>query len=236
MLAEQRPELLFEGKEREIQQEWDVYWSAKNEASSKIYEIFADFYRNTIIKPTLNHFIYQFLPKGSSVLHAGCGSGKVDQDIVFSYNVTALDISYLALQIYDRINLQKALLIQASIFDMPFENDSFEGVYNLGVMEHFTEEEINQILREFKRVLKPNGKIILFIPPVYGLTVWVLDFTHFILNQILHRNVKLHPDEITRIKSKQHVLQLLEKAEFKYVDYYFGIKDLFTQVVIVAEK
>ncbi len=232
----QENERFFEGKEGEVQKDWDIYWSAKNKTSNKIYEVFADFYRNYIIKPALNHFIYKHLQKNTSLLHAGCGSGKVDTDIVNNYQVTALDISYPALQIYDRVNQQKAEIIQASIFDMPFEDGTFEGIYNLGVMEHFTEEEIHSILLEFKRTLKTNGRIVLFIPPVFGLTVWVLDFAHFVLNKVLRRNIKLHPDEITRIKSKRHIQTLVEKAGFSYIEYYFGIKDVFTQIVIIAEK
>ena len=231
-----KSEKLFAGKEREVQEDWDVYWSNQNKTSSKIYDVFANFYRNNIIKPALNYFIFKHFAPNSLLLHAGCGSGKVDTDLVDEFKVTALDISYPALQIYESVNPRKAKLIQASIFEMPFENESFDGIYNLGVMEHFTPDEIQQILIEFKRVLKPKAKIVLFIPPVFGLTVRVLDTAHFVLNKILKRNVKLHPDEITRVKSKQHIRQMVENAGFKFVDYYFGMKDAFTQVVVVAEK
>lgn len=119
---------------------------------------------------------------------------------------------------------------------MPFEDETFDGIYDLGVIEHFTEDEIQQILMEFKRVLKKNGKICLFIPPTYGLTVKVLDTAHFILNKILRKNRKLHPDEITRVRSKAHIKTIIEKAGFSFIEYYFGPKDLFTQIVIVGEK
>lgn len=229
-------EKIFAGKDREVQEDWNIYWSNQNKASSKIYDVFANFYRNNIIRPALNHFVNKHFEPKSNILHAGCGSGKVDTDIVDLYHVTALDISYTALQIYEQVNPQKATLIQASIFEMPFENESFDGIYNLGVMEHFTEDEIQKILLEFKRILKPHSKIVLFIPPVFGLTVRVLDTAHFILNNILKRNIKLHPDEITRVKSQSHIQGLVEKAGFKFVDYYFGSKDVYTQAVIVAEK
>ena len=176
------------------------------------------------------------MKKGSSILHAGCGSGKVDTDLVNAYQITAVDISSYALEIYEHVNQSKARVVQASIFELPFENQSFDGIYNLGVMEHFTEDEIHSILTEFRRVLKPDGKLILFIPPVFGLTVQVLDAAHFILNRIFRRGVKLHPDEITRIKSKKHVKGLIEKSGFRFVDYYFGSKDMFTQIVIVASN
>jgi ubiquinone/menaquinone biosynthesis C-methylase UbiE len=226
----------FEGKEQAIQADWDVYWSAKSKTSNKIYEVFANFYRNQIIKPALNYFIKKHFAPQQQLLHAGCGSGKVDTDLVAQFQVTALDISYPALQIYEAVNPGKASLVQASIFELPFEEATFDGIYNLGVMEHFTPDEIHAILAEFRRVLKPQGKIVLFIPPIFGLTVQVLDLAHFILNKILRRNIKLHPDEITRVRSKKHIAEIIEKAGFQFVEYYFGSKDVFTQIVIVGTK
>ena len=229
-------ELIFEGKDKLVQEDWNIYWSGQDKTSGKIYDKFAEFYRDNIIKPALNHFIFKHIPPSGSILHAGCGSGQVDTDIVNSYKVTALDISYNALKIYESVNPQKARLVQASIFATPFENNAFDGIYNLGVMEHFTEEEINLILVEFKRILKPGSKIVLFIPPVFGLTVRVLDTAHYILNNLLKKNIKLHPDEITRVKSQEHIQKLVENAGFHFLEYYFGIKDFYTQSVIVAIK
>lgn len=229
-------EIIFEGKDRNVQQDWDVYWSEQEKTSNKVYEIFANFYRNNIIKRALNYFIFKHFTKGQTLLHAGCGSGKVDTDIVDNFNVTALDISLPALKIYDSVNQHKAKIVQASIFKMPFADETFDGIYDLGVIEHFTEDEIKQILIEFRRVLKKNGKICLFIPPTFGLTVQVLDTSHFILNKILRKKIKLHPDEITRVRSKAHIKGLIEKSGFCFLEYYFGPKDIFTQVVIVGEK
>jgi len=229
-------EIIFTGKDREVQEDWNIYWSNQNKTTSQVYDKFADFYRNNIIRPALNYFIFKHFSRKSEILHAGCGSGKVDTDIVDLYKVTALDISYTALQIYESVNPKKAKLIQASIFETPFENESFDGIYNLGVMEHFNENEIQDILLEFKRILKPGRKIVLFIPPVFGLTVRVLDTAHFILNDLFKKNIKLHPEEITRVESQKHIKDLVTKAGFEFVEYYFGIKDFFTQSVIVAAK
>lgn len=223
-------------QEKKIKDEWDEYWTVQGHATNRAYNFFADFYRNRIIKPYLNHFLKKHFAKGQSVLHAGCGSGKVDTDIVYYLAVTALDISPQALSIYRSVNQAKAQTIEGSIFSLPIGPEIFDGVYNLGVMEHFTEPEMGDILREFKRVLKPGGKIILFIPPVFGLTVQILDLAHFILNKVLRENVKLHPDEITRIKSRRHIQSIIEKAGFEFVEYYFGWRDLFTQIVVVGKS
>ena len=60
----------------------------------------------------------------------------------------------------------------AEQFRLPFADATFEGVYNLGVMEHFTTDEIARILSEFRRVLRPGGKAVLFWPRTSAPSVW----------------------------------------------------------------
>jgi ubiquinone/menaquinone biosynthesis C-methylase UbiE len=227
---------LTDSKEKAGQQDWDIYWADKDKAGNAVYDFLAGIYRRLIVKNILNHFIKKYFPPGIKVLHAGCGSGQVDVDITKFLDITALDISENALRIYRRVNGEESKIVQGSIFNLPFSNETFDGLYNLGVMEHFTQEEINEILIEFRRVLKPGGRMVILIPPVFGFTVFVLDSAHFILNKIFRMKIKLHPDEITRVKSRKHAIETFEGAGFKVLEYYFGIKDIFTQAVIVAEK
>jgi ubiquinone/menaquinone biosynthesis C-methylase UbiE len=220
----------------EEEKEWNRYWTKKRNKSQLIYKAIASFYRKYIIKRALNHFIESEFKKGAKLLHAGCGTGQVDKDILLNYKITALDISREALKLYKFYNGTKAEFLQTSIFDIPVKNSTFDGVYNMGVMEHFTKEDDEKILKELARVLKPKGKIVLFWPPKYGPTVLFLNTTHFILNNILKRNIRLHPEEISLIESKEHVKTILQKTGFKLVRFYYGPKDLFTHCVIVANK
>ena len=223
-------------KHKEVEQDWDIYWADKDRSSNVVYDLLAGIYRRLIVKNILNHFIKKHFKKGDRVLHAGCGSGQVDTDIREFIDITALDISAHALKIYRKVNGDKCKTIQGNIFSLPFDTNSFDGLYNLGVVEHFTPEEIQQILTECKRVLKPGGKIVVLWPPVFGFTVFVLDSAHFILNKIFRMKVKLHPDEITRARSRKHAVETFEKAGFEMIEYYFGPRDIFTQVVVVARK
>lgn len=223
-------------KYKEIEQDWDVYWADKDRSSNAVYDFLAGIYRRLIVKNILNHFIRKHFQKGQKVLHAGCGSGQVDTDIREVIDITALDISAHALKIYRKVNGSECKVVQGNIFALPFESNSFDGLYNLGVVEHFTPDEIRQILIECKRVLKPGGKIVVLWPPTFGFTVFVLDSAHFILNKIFRMKVKLHPDEITRARSREHAVETFEKAGFEIIEYYFGPRDIFTQVVVVARK
>ncbi len=223
-------------KDKQVEQDWDIYWSDKDKSSNVAYDFLAGIYRRLIVKNILNHFIKKHFTKGQKVLHAGCGSGQVDTDIRKLIDITAFDISAHALRIYKKVNGENCTAVQGSIFSMPFEDNSFDGLYNLGVVEHFTQDEIQQLLIECKRVIKSDGKIVVLWPPVFGFTVFILDSAHFILNKIFKMNIKFHPDEITRAKSRKHATETFELAGFNVLEYYFGIKDIFTQVVVVAQK
>lgn len=223
-------------KAKNEEQEWDKYWTKKKSASQSAYRLIASFYRQFIIKGSLNYFINSEFKKGDTLLHAGSGSGQVDKDIARKYNITALDISKEALKLYKFHNGQDSKTLKASIFDIPVKDNSFDGIYNLGVHEHFTGSENLKILKEFGRVLKPNGKIVFFWPPKFGLSVLFLNSLHFILNDILRRKIKLHPDELSLIDSKRQVENVLKDGGFKMTKFYFGPRDLFTYCVVVAKK
>ena len=218
------------------EKEWDRYWNGKKTLSQNIYRKFTSFYRRFIIKKALNHFIESEFKSGDTLLHAGCGTGQVDQDLKKRFDITALDISSQALKLYKYFNGPSSKTMKASIFEIPVKNETFDGIYNMGVMEHFTGSENEKILKEFARILKENGKIVLFWPPKFGFSVIFLNSLHFILNDILRKKIKLHPQEISLIENENQVKELLKSAGFKMTKFYFGSKDLFTHCVIVAKK
>ena len=172
----------------------------------------------------------------SKTLHAGCGSGQVDVNLAQKTNLTALDISPKALFKYRNFHDDNVEIIHGDIFNMPFNKNKFNIIFNLGVMEHFTEAQIKQILSEFKRTLKDDGTIILFWPPIYGLSVKFLKILKKMIYFFVKKNIVFHPDEITLIKSKKHAEKILKNSGFNIVQSYFGVRDFFTHEIIVARK
>ena len=161
--------------------EWDEYWVKAPKTHNQVYDRIAVFYRKYIIKPYLKRFFSHYLTGKSVVLHAGCGGGQVEEGIIDPNSVIGLDISGNALSLYKK-NHPGSTLILGDIMTTGFRDESLDGIYNLGVMEHFSEDEIHRILSEFCRVLKKEGVIILFWPPVYGATVIFLRGVHFFYN------------------------------------------------------
>lgn len=206
--------------------QWDRYWAKKTDSGGFVYDLVSVFYRKFVIKPAVNYFIQKHFRPGQNLLHAGCGSGQTDTNINKKFNVTAFDISPRALSLYHRFNRDNPRIIRGDIFHVPFEDSKFDGAYNVGVMEHFTEEDIERILSELSRIIKPEGKIVLFWPPEFGLSVRFLKMI----------KARLHPDEITLAKSRSHIEAIGARAKLKIADYYFGPMDLFTQVAVVFKK
>lgn len=217
--------------------EWDKYWEKKANAGASLYDLIGAFYRKFIIRRGLNYFIKKHFTSGEILLHAGCGSGQVDVDINRQFRITALDVSPRALNLYRQFNQDNPRVIRGDIFRLPFEDGIFDGAYNLGVLEHFTEGDITRILAELRRVIRPKGRILVFWPPEFGLSVRFLKMTHAILRTIIiHREMKLHPDEVTLAKSRSHIETIAARENLKVTDYYFGPRDCFTQVAVVFEK
>lgn len=217
-------------------QGWNAYWDRNKRASGIVYAVIATVYRNLVIKRRLNQEVRRVFPRSARLLHAGCGSGQVDVDIQHEMRLTAIDISPSALELYQQTVPRADAVRHASLFALPFADGAFEGIYNLGVMEHFSEPQIREILAEFRRVLAADARLLMFWPHSRASSAMVLDSAHWVLNEVLHRNVELHPPEITRVRSKAQIESLLRGAGFTLQDYYFGARDFFVQAVIVARK
>jgi SAM-dependent methyltransferase len=220
-----------------LRDEWDTYWAGRGHVRTerKFFDVGAHFYRRYLIEPLLTRVLEREFANGSTLLHAGCGGGEVDKKVVSDFQVTALDISPNALALY-RARYPGVETLIGNIFDLSALRDKFDGIYNLGVMEHFSPTEIVEILKQFNSVLKRDGKLVLLWPPVYGLSVLALHGIHFVLNDILRRDIQLHPPEPTKVSSRAQVAGYLDAAGFRLRSMEFGPRDAFTYVVLVADK
>ena len=216
-------------------QNWNEYWDKKERTTTAAYDVVATLYRNAVIKRRLQQAITQEFADGSRLLHAGCGSGQVDVNLHDRAEIVAVDISESALRSYLRSN-PRAQVRHASIFDLPFEEGSFDGAYNLGVVEHLTHDELGRAFGEIRRVLKPGGKMVIFWPHAQASSVKVLGFAHWMLNDVFEQNVRLHPPEPSLVHSKVEASKLLASGGLELVSYDFGPKDFFVQAVVVARR
>ncbi len=93
----------------------------------------------------------------AKVLDIGCGAGLLTNPMAKAgFDVTGIDISKASLQIatqFDKTNSVR--YAQADAYELPFEEQTFEGVTAMDLLEHVEKPE--KVVREAARVLKPGG-------------------------------------------------------------------------------
>ncbi len=240
LVASPLPPILEAEQPLQDPQGWDPYWTRSQEKSRRAYSFIASVYRRLAIRRNLNYFIHKHFSPGAQLLHAGCGSGQVDSELSREMRITAVDISRPALESYRRNNPGAAAVRHGDILHLDdVAGGSFDGAYNLGVVEHFTQDQIVQILREMGRTVKPGGKVVIFWPHRRATSVFVLKVIHGVLDFFRRRGVpqvRLHPPEISLLRSRDQAREVVESAGFNLVEYYFGMRDLLVQAVVVGCK
>ena len=240
LLSSPLPPILAAELQLEDPQGWDTYWIRSPEKSRRLYSSIASVYRRVAIRRNLNHFIHKHFRPGARLLHAGCGSGQVDAQLSREMRITAVDISLPALESYRRNNPSAETVRHGDILHLnDVAAESFDGAYNLGVVEHFSHDQIVQILREMGRTVKPGGKVVIFWPHRHATSVFALKMIHRMFDLFRGKRVgplRLHPPEISLLESRDQAREMVERAGFNLVEYYFGMRDLLVQAVIVGCK
>jgi ubiquinone/menaquinone biosynthesis C-methylase UbiE/uncharacterized protein YbaR (Trm112 family) len=96
---------------------------------------------------------------GKWILDAGCGAGRfLDVVAQTQAEVVGMDISNAIEAARDNLKGQPRVhFVQASIYEMPFRDGVFDGVYCIGVIQH-TPDPLKSV-RSLPRVLKAGGRI-----------------------------------------------------------------------------
>lgn len=111
-----------------------------------------------IVQTTQRH-----LEKGSVVLDGGCGLGiKVNCLDHHGYRGLGLDFALETLR-RSKAEVPDLQLQYGSVTDLPYENNSLDGYWSLGVIEHFV-DGYEEILDEMMRCLRPGGILFLTYP------------------------------------------------------------------------
>lgn len=99
-------------------------------------------------------------PQDLNILDAGCGTGLLTKKLKKFGRVVGVDISSDALRFSRKrgINVRKA-----SVDKLPFKDSSFDLIVSMDVIYHNSVND-KKALREFFRVLKPGGILILRVP------------------------------------------------------------------------
>lgn len=143
----------------QIANEWREYWQGQTRIPSWDYT-------SEIVIEALRRECGPFM--GKNILEAGCGTGRISLEIARSWGrVACIDVSPEAVKrtrkIFTAASMPHTVSV-ASIFELPFETGKFDIVWNAGLLEHFSESERKDALRELLRVVKPGGLVISLNP------------------------------------------------------------------------
>lgn len=142
-----------------------------------------------------------------TILDVGCGSSRIIQDIP---NIVGLDVALYKLR-YTRQKCES--VVQGSIFDLPFADQTFGGAICSQVIEHIPGGD--RPFQELARVLKPGGLLIIGTPD-YGRPYW--PFIEAVYKRV-------HPDGYVDEHITHYTLPTLrdhlERAGFEVLDHHY---------------
>ena len=117
-------------------------------------------------------FQKSLLPK-AEILDAGCGAGRDCRLFLRDgYRPLGIDLSHGLLGEARRVT--SAPLVVGDIRDLPFANESFDGVWCCAVLVHLDPADTALALREMHRVLAPAGPVFIAVRHGGG-TSWRVD-------------------------------------------------------------
>jgi len=169
------------------------------------------------IWPIIKTFINQF-PKYSLIADIGCGNGR-NSLYRNDCNFICSDIVPQFVDICTKKNLNCVL---ANNLYLPFQDNNFDYVLSIAVIHHFcTFNRRLQAIRELIRILKPNGKLLIY--------VWAKEQKKF-ENQInndqfipWHLQKRFNPNQTNHIL--QRFYHLFNKGELEHhLSFFHNIK------------
>jgi SAM-dependent methyltransferase len=213
--------------------EWDAHWGSLK-STRTIFSLLSVATRRFVFQPAVAFYADRFFCERGIFVEMGCGtaesSAKVDRR---GRTLIGLDFSAVALHAARSLGRMDGL-IQADIFAIPLRSGCLDGIWNLGVMEHFSEPQIRMILREFRRVLKPGGVVLLFWPTEKNASRWVLGPLEAMISRWKKNKFTFFPDEISRLQSKRQALQLMESEGFAVSTIDFNLRTALINMVVAA--
>jgi ubiquinone/menaquinone biosynthesis C-methylase UbiE len=206
--------------------EYARYLLAKN---IEDYEILAKDFSRTRQKvwKEMDFLFEDYLVPGERVLDLGCGNGRwfplfQEKKVDYIGIDNSEELIEIAKDKYPQGRFQKA-----DALSLPFSNNSFDKVYSIAVLHHIPSREFRlQFLKEVKRVLKPEGTLVLTVWRFHQKEELLLLFKYTILKILGKSKLDFKDifepwgkriDRYYHCFSKKELLNLVKEADFKII-------------------
>jgi cyclopropane fatty-acyl-phospholipid synthase-like methyltransferase len=114
-------------------------------------------------------FAFAAVEPGMTVLDVGCGRGEIVRHVVrIGARAFGIDYAQAAVRLSQRtLHNEPGVysIVRANARHLPFADQQFERVLMFDVVEHLQPWELEITLQESRRVLKPDGKIVIHTAP-----------------------------------------------------------------------
>lgn len=200
---------------------WKQYWEDRNVSSASDYEVDRGTQqRDSEIERLSKNELLGFIGAESSdvVFDAGCGTGAnilLLQPLV--RRIIAMDYSEAAVarcqKRLDQNHINNVEVFQGDVTSIPLPDSSVDRILCMSVLQYVDDSQLRAAFREFARILKKEGVLIMHVKNLASLylsTLWVMKR----LLRCLGRNAKLE-----YFRTFRWYIRELEKAGFSASDY-----------------
>ena len=102
-----------------------------------------------------------YVKKNEKVLDLGCGTGRL-RSLFTDKNIDYTGVDFAENLIQIAKEKYGDYFKTADILSLPFSSQYFDSVWSIAVLHHIPTDKLRkQVLGEIKRVLKPNGRVIM---------------------------------------------------------------------------
>ncbi|HEV8148661.1 MAG TPA: methyltransferase domain-containing protein [Gemmatimonadales bacterium] len=215
--------------------DWTEHWSGAKQQS--IPQRFFSLYRRAVFARTVAWFIERYFPAEGVLVEAGSGTAETSMRISKRGGRRLLVAVDLVLPVVARCHPVMDVRLAADIFRLPFSTGSIDGIWNVGVMEHFTHDLIDEMLLEFRRVLRPGAPLLLLWPATDSLPQKALRAVEAVVHlRRESREFRFHPDEISQLRSAEEGRHVLRRTGFEPLTVDPGWRSLFAFKTLVGRR
>lgn len=119
---------------------------------------------------------------GEVILDIGCGRGELLQAYSANGgNTVGFDYSPAAVKLSSNWRDDNVVVIRASATALPFREQVFDRVIMLDLVEHLSQNNLLQCLKDVMRVLKEGGQVLIHTPNQWG------DYVSTIFDKVISR-------------------------------------------------
>jgi ubiquinone/menaquinone biosynthesis C-methylase UbiE len=175
----------------------------------KCEQIYDNYYRGRKFHDSLYmELIQKHLIPGQRVLDAGCGRYlKFSKQLSRIATVVGIDLETTL----ETENLRPPFGVRGNLSDLPFPASHFDMVISRSVVEHL--EDPQRVFREFARVLKPGGKVVIITPNKYDYVSLIASLTPYALHRrLVHKIFRVSEDDVFPTLYRANTLGAIRKA------------------------